>query len=45
MIYSWVKLIHSIYFMHLTNRQTLSGLVLSFYAKQPKTSIDGFIPL
>ena len=31
-----VKLIHSIYFMHPTNRQTLSGLVLSFYANSPK---------
>jgi hypothetical protein len=30
-----VKLIHSIYFMHPTNRQTLSGLVLSFYANSP----------
>lgn len=31
-----VKLIHSIYNMHPTNRQTLSGLVLSFYANSPK---------
>lgn len=31
-----VKLIHGIYYMHPTNRQTLSGLVLSFYANSPK---------
>lgn len=31
-----VKLIHGIYGMHPTNRQTLAGLVLSFYANSPK---------
>lgn len=31
-----VKLINGIYMMHPTNRQTLSGLVLSFYANSPK---------
>lgn len=31
-----VRLIHGIYTMHPTNRQTLSGLVLSFYANSPK---------
>ena len=31
-----VRLIHGIYDMHPTNRQTLSGLVLSFYANSPK---------
>ncbi|MDE7266656.1 MAG: hypothetical protein K2N89_04235 [Lachnospiraceae bacterium] len=31
-----VKLINSIYMMHPTNRQTLSGLVLSFYANSHK---------
>lgn len=31
-----VRQIHGIYDMHPTNRQTLSGLVLSFYANSPK---------
>ena len=31
-----VRLIHGIYDMHPTNRQTLAGLILSFYANSPK---------
>ena len=31
-----VKLLHGIYYMPPTNRQSLSGLVLSFYANSPK---------
>lgn len=31
-----VKLVHGLYTMHPTNRQTLAGLVLSFYANSPK---------